>query len=146
MLMYTGPAGADYWLGGSSTKSKSHFGLLISVQDILDLTTDENFLNTVLVEQKLGSRFTIQEKPNSIVPKTSKDRESKIFINQYVVSDIVFAFCLHLSELEKPRAGWREGRTVEKDDLSSAHQDNTHKSKDTNTNHTNIVAQIQIHR
>ena len=44
-----GPAGADDWLGGSSTKSKSHFGLLISVQDILDLTTDENFLNTDLV-------------------------------------------------------------------------------------------------
>ena len=52
-------------------------------------------------------------------------------INQYIVSDIVFAFCLHLSELEKPRAGWREGRTVEKDDLSSAHQDKTHKYKDT---------------
>ena len=58
----------------------------------------------------------------------------------------MFAFCLHLSELEKPRAGWREGRTLEKDDLSSAHQDKTHKYNDTYTDHTNVVAQIQIHR
>ena len=57
MLMYTGPAGADYWLGGSSTKSKSHFGLLISVQDILDLTTDE-LLEHRLSWVKLGFRFT----------------------------------------------------------------------------------------
>ena len=49
MLMYTGPAGADYWLGGSSTKSKSHFGLFTLVQDFLDLNADENFSNTVLV-------------------------------------------------------------------------------------------------